>query len=92
MKKGYTKPMIEIEKYELNASIAANCNQIASWGPSDPENSSITACKEFPSDDWDVNMASYGLSRTGTSFYDSETTTTTCSCYYTSGGEGYFTS
>ena len=44
MKKAYHKPLIEIERYELNASIAANCGRVISLGPEAPGK---TICDEF---------------------------------------------
>lgn len=85
MKAGYTRPMIEIEKYELDASIAANCGTTVSLGPG---STTEPVCEEFE-DAFEV--ASYGLQRSGgTPFYESGDAT--CDCYYSSGNNGYFTS
>ena len=85
MKREYVKPMIEIERYELDASIAANCGNTVTLGPGDYDD---YVCKEFE-DAFDV--ASYSARSAGTPFYDG-TTGPVCDCYYSSGGNGYFTS
>lgn len=85
MKTGYIKPKIEIEKYELNASIAANCGPIVSIGPDDGNGNT---CKEFVGS-WEEPLMTLSL---GTSFYENGAGVIPCDCYYSSGGEGYFTS
>ena len=82
MKKVYKKPMLELEVYELNANIAANCGKEISFGPEAPGK---TTCDEFK-DAWDVFSARSG----GTPFY--EDGAANCDCYYSSGGGIYFTS
>lgn len=85
MKKAYEKPLIEIEEYGLNCSIAANCDPIVGeFGPGTPDGS-LKTCSGFP--DIGIMVASLGE----TSFYQNEPLYP-CDCYYTSGGEGYFTS
>lgn len=87
MKAGYTKPMIEIEKYELDASVAANCGPIVTLGPGTGTPESV--CDEF---EGAFDVSAYGLQRSGgNSFYESGSAYA-CDCYYSSGGEGYFTS
>lgn len=82
MKREYIKPMIEIERYEMNTSIAANCGTVVSQGPAVGDH---TACKEYE-DIWeDFSISIYAAQ---TSFYDDGT----CECYYSSSGEGLFTS
>ena len=44
MKKEYMKPYVEVEVYELDAAIAANCGQVISLGPEAPGKE---ICKEF---------------------------------------------
>lgn len=85
MKKIYEAPRLEIEVYELNAAIAANCQTKISMGPA---YGSYTACDEFDFGGFGVMAASYD-----TSFYKLEDHGgNVCTCYYASGGEGYFTS
>lgn len=81
MKKKYIAPDFEVEHYELNTSIAGNCNAVVTQGP---EIGTHDNCEEFP--DWEeFSISTFALQA---SFYDEET----CECYYSSGGEGYFTS
>lgn len=85
MKKAYTKPLIEIDAYELNASIAANCGSVITLGPGSPSDEMCS--------DWvgtfhvgdDLNAINGN-----TSFYESGLGG--CDCYYTASGKGYFTS
>ena len=89
MKKAYHKPLIEIERYELNASIAANCGRVISLGPEAPNK---TICDEFK-DAFEVFSVIPGLgiqSTGGTPFYSDGSAN--CDCYYSSGGGIYFTS
>ena len=89
MKKAYTKPLIEIEAYELNASIAANCGNVVSLGPEAPGK---RVCDEFK-DAFEVFAVIPGLgiqSTGGTPFYSDGAAN--CDCYYSSGGGVYFTS
>ena len=87
MKKIYEKPMIEIETYVLSAAIAANCNNVLSMGPEAPGKE---VCAEFEGA-FDVFSARRGTRTTGgTPFYSDGSAN--CDCYYSSGGNGYFTS
>ena len=89
MKKAYHKPLIEIERYELNASIAANCGRVISLGPEAPGK---TICDEFK-DAFEVFSVIPGLgiqATGGTPFYADGAAN--CDCYYSSGGGIYFTS
>lgn len=83
MKRVYNTPVVEVERYQLETSIAANCDpsKIVTLGPSDESHS---ACEEF--DDGGLGISTYSLE---VSFYDKGNT---CTCYYSAGGEGYFTS
>lgn len=85
MKKEYIKPLIEIEAYELDAQIAANCGNIVNLGPEGPEPGGV-ACSDYGD-----SYGPWALPRSsGISFYQSNLAG--CDCYYSSGGEGYFTS
>ena len=89
MKKIYAKPMIEIETYELSASIAASCGSKVSLGPEAPGK---TVCSEFE-DAFDMFafIPGVGIQSTGgTPFYSDGSAN--CDCYYSSGGGLYFTS
>ena len=90
MKKVYSKPSIEIEVYELNAAIAANCSETVSFGPEAPGK---VTCEEFKDAFEVVWIAPPGasvLTTGGTPFYSDGAAN--CDCYYTSGGGVYFTS
>lgn len=92
MRKVYSKPSIEIEVYELNAAIAANCGTRISFGPGAEERPDLEVCKEFEGA-FDVVWLNPGASvfSTGhTPFYADGAAN--CDCYYTSGNNGYFTS
>lgn len=86
MKKEYQKPVIEFEVYSMDEAIAANCTDKVGFGPGDYTN---YVCDGFEKDDFEVAL--YSLRSSGTSFYNGENGPA-CSCYYSSGGEGYFTS
>lgn len=81
MKKEYLKPTIEVETYTLDASIAANCRTIISMGPGDPFTGK-EVCDEFGG-----SMGNFSINTTPGSFYQNS-----CACYYSAGGQGYFTS
>ena len=89
MKKIYAKPLIEIETYELSASIAASCGSKVSLGPEAPGK---PVCSEFE-DAFDMFafIPGVGIQSTGgTPFYSDGAAN--CDCYYSSGGGVYFTS
>ena len=85
MKKAYSKPLLEIEVYELNTNIAANCGSKVSLGPEAPGK---VVCDEFK-DAFEV-FSLYARTTAGTPFYDDGSAN--CDCYYSSGGGLYFTS
>lgn len=86
MKKVYSKPVVEIEVYEMNTDIASNCGERVSFGPEAPGK---TTCDEFK-DAFEV-FSLYDMRSTGgTPFYDDGAAN--CDCYYSSGGGLYFTS
>ena len=88
MKKEYMKPYVEVEVYELDAAIAANCGQVISLGPEAPGK---TTCDEFK-DAFEVfALRPYASTRSGgTPFYTDGAAH--CDCYYSSGSGNYFTS
>lgn len=83
MRKTYFKPMVEIEAYTLEESIAANCGDVVKLGPGDFTG---YVCKEFD-DIFETNIVGFSVNA---SFYDG-TDGPVCDCYYTAGGS-YFTS
>jgi hypothetical protein len=95
MRKTYAKPTIEIEIYQLSASIAANCQSIVNVGPgipgADPE-SEFRMCDDYYKGGSGFLSYIPGLSiQSGnTPFY--ENGAVGCDCYHTSGGMYYFTS
>lgn len=91
MKKVYSKPVIEIEVYEMSADIAANCGEKVTLGPEAP---GYKVCGEFETgfggDDDFTSFSLYTTRNGGTPFY--ENGAANCNCYYNSGGGMYFTS
>lgn len=79
MKKVYEAPEVEIELYELDASIASNCEVTVTF---DPEQ-----CPDmFPGGEFET----YSMRSTNTPvFYEDSGT---CDCYYNSNGGTYFNS
>lgn len=91
MKKAYTRPLIEIEVYELNASIALNCSNVINLGPGIPGSVEYQMCSDYHDAGFLSIKPEYGLtSEKVTPFY--EDGAKSCDCYYTSGSRGYFTS
>lgn len=84
MRKTYFKPMVEIEAYTLKESIAANCGDIVKIGPGDYSGYACEGMDIFA-------MPVVGNSVLSTSFYDGSDGPA-CDCYYSAGGEGFFTS
>lgn len=91
MKKTYTKPLIEIEAYELSASIAANCGNVVTLGPGIPGSTEYIQCDEFKNSGFMSLTPEFGVNSTGNVPFYSDGAKN-CDCYYTSGGMGYFTS
>ena len=90
MKKVYSKPSIEIEVYQLNAAIAANCSTPISFGPEAPGRE---VCDEFKDAFEVMTLKPIGGSTLDVGhvpFYADGSAN--CDCYYTSGGGIYFTS
>ncbi len=83
MKKTYKKPMVEIEVYTLDASIASNCSVVVSNGP---------ALGNHPlCEDYVDTMPPEELARSGpynVHFYED----TNCDCYTTTTEAGCWTS
>lgn len=87
MKKTYEAPALEIEVYELSASIASNCALVVDMGPEGP--GAIKVCEDYydkTGESRDASAASYSLPH-NVQFWSEET----CDCYY-SAGSGCFTS
>ena len=84
MKKGYEKPVLEFEEYELNTAIASGCGTIVSLGPGGDGIHSM--CSEYE-DAFDMEAALLSVEPTKTNFYEGS-----CSCYLSAGDGTLFTS
>ena len=84
MKKLYSKPSLEVEVYQLSASIAANCGNVVSLGPWAPGHET---CSEY---EGGFDVMGITVDSNGTSFYADGSAN--CDCYYTASGTGLFTS
>ncbi len=82
MKLKYEKPMLEVENYELDASIASNCQMVVNSGPAHPEHS---PCEDYYELIGLPMPNTYGVNRYNVDFYDD------CDCYYSASGI-FFTS
>lgn len=86
MKKIYEAPDLEIETYELDVSIASNCNTVVQMGPEGPDAEKV--CQDY----YDIagepypDTALWSL-RHNVDFW----TEAACDCYYSASGT-YFTS
>lgn len=86
MKKVYEAPKVEIEIYELNASIASNCTVVVTMGDygggeGEPPCNDYLEMVGLPT------ISSYSLKSYNVNFWEN-----TCDCYTTAGGAGFFTS
>lgn len=87
MKKAYHAPELEIEVYQLDASIASNCTLVVSNGPAMGNHNQ---CADYI-DPFGMNAAKYGaqtMAVYNVLFYED----TNCDCYTTGGDYGYWTS
>ena len=84
MKKTYVAPNLEIELYELNASIASNCALVVQMGPQGP--GAIEVCQDYYDKTGETMTTTFSLPH-NVQFWSEET----CDCYY-SAGAGCFTS
>lgn len=86
MKKVYVAPTVEIELYELNASIASNCAIVVSNGPAVGNHE---LCDDYD-DPFAMSVMTLDLDDTphNVQFYED----TNCDCYYSSSDYGYWTS
>lgn len=82
MKLKYEKPLLEIENYELDSSIASNCSLVVNSGPKHPEHD---PCSEYYEIIGMPMPATTYSSRYNIDFYDD------CDCYYSASGY-FFTS
>lgn len=87
MKKKYTKPVVEIECYELSNNIASNCGIVVNMGPE--AINAIKVCDEYyeiTGEPRNSNARTFSMPH-NIQFWAAET----CDCYYTAGA-GFFTS
>ncbi len=85
MKKRYEAPLLEVERYELDANIANNCEIIVTNGPAIGDHQ---LCEDYPDP---FGAATYSLNREAihnVQFYED----TNCDCYTTGSDYGYWTS
>lgn len=85
MKKRYEAPLLEVERYELDANIASNCRIVVSNGP---EIGDHKGCEDYKDP---FSTATYSLNREAiynVQFYED----TNCDCYTTGSDYGYWTS
>lgn len=86
VKKVYEAPYLEIEEYELDASIASHCGIVVSNGP---ELGGHEGCDDYIDPFATESASSYSLQRVyNVQFYED----TNCDCYTTGGDYGYWTS
>ena len=90
MKKNYIKPLIEIETYELSGAIAYNCTNVITLGPGIPGSEEYQQCDEFGGSGFLSLIPGVTVQSNDKPFYSDGAAH--CDCYYTSGGQGYFTS
>ena len=86
MKKAYSAPQLELEIYNLSASIASNCNVVVNNGPA-IEELGITECSDYKELNPFPSTSSYRLRQYNVNFYESN-----CDCYTTGAGGSYWTS
>ena len=84
MKKPYVSQTLEAEHYQLDMSIASNCATVVSNGPAIDGHPLCADFPVIPDPDFDFMMNAHNVN-----FYND---TPVCDCYYSAGGEGYWTS
>ena len=86
MKKVYETPLVEIEKYELDANIASHCGIVVSNGPALGNHSQ---CSDYKDPFATQSAQTFSLKRVyNVQFYEDNN----CDCYTTGGDYGYWTS
>lgn len=86
MKKTYVRPVLEIERYQLDTNIAGNCGIVVDNGPAIGDHKACDNYKdpfEMSSGMAELMGGSYNVH-----FYED----TNCDCYTTGGNYGYWTS
>lgn len=87
MKKAYTKPMIQFERYSMDQAIASNCKIVVSNGPGD-EVMGYPQCDDYVKDN---PFDSFSLQIRPMAVYNVQFYEHNCDCYY-SAGDGYWQS
>lgn len=85
MKKVYEAPTLEIEIYELDASIASNCYNVVNNGPEMGEHKQ---CDDYKGDWGEFSLNRNSDKPHNVTFYED----TNCDCYTTGGTQGFWTS
>lgn len=86
MKKIYEAPALEIETYQLDASIASNCGTVVKMGPEGP--GAVEVCQDY----YDKAGEPYPDNSTWSLRHNIDFwTELTCDCYYSASGT-FFTS
>lgn len=90
MKKVYHAPELEIEVYQMDASIASNCALVVEMGPDGPGVPSIQyVCDDYYEKTGEARITSRARSMPhNVQFWTDES----CDCYYSAGDAGCFTS
>lgn len=85
MKKRYEAPLLEVERYELNANIASNCGIVVTNGP---EIGNHKPCDDYEDVFGAATMSLDSEAVYNVQFYED----TNCDCYTTGSDYGYWTS
>lgn len=91
-KTSYGAPKLTIQLIDASTTNGSHCVSTVSFGPGISGNPDYPTCEEFdlgPEDPFSVRAMPASISRGGASFYED---LNNCDCYYSSGGEGFFTS
>ena len=86
MKRVYEAPVLEIEIYQLDANIASNCAVVVTMGDYGGGEGEA-ACNDYLEMVGLPTITGYSLRQHNVNFWESS-----CDCYTTAGGDGFFTS
>lgn len=88
MKKVYEAPEVEIELYQLDASIALNCADIVNAGPAIGDKDACSGYIKWEEENGGGEIRTKSsASTTPCNFYEGS-----CDCYYNAAGGNFFTS
>lgn len=85
MKKAYVAPSLEIELYQLDANIAGNCAVVVTMGDYGGSGPDEKFCEDYG------NIVGISL-MSAPPVYNVNFWESTCDCYTTAQGDGFFTS